>query len=169
MENLVYIPILLICVAPPILGWFIHNGLATLRNRAREAWAAVDAALQARYGLADRVIELAPAGGPALAACLDRCRNHPGPVSGRAAEETRFANSLRAALDESPPAAVAELRRDLTAADLRIERALEAYNAAVTTYRARCEGFPRSLVANLFSLPRLAPFPVNGALLGLRA
>ncbi|HEY8899041.1 MAG TPA: LemA family protein [Chthoniobacterales bacterium] len=148
MESLFYIPILLLAVAIPFLGIVFHNHLTAARNRTREAWAALDAALRARH---DFVADLAEVAGP-----RERCRANRGPISTRARDEREFVAAMRTAIATRP-----ELLAPLGPIEDAIRSASQDYDAAAKNYRRRCETFPHSILAALSGFQSPALFEVE--------
>ncbi len=151
MEIFAYIPILLIAVAVPFFAMMAHNTLVAARNQTREAWGALDAALQRRYAFA--------AGFPELGALRDRCAANHGSISGRARDEREFVAALRSAIAADP-----ERRAELAPLENSIQSSQRTYNEALRSYRRKCESLPGSLVASLFGFHPGAAFEVEPAI-----
>lgn len=148
MENLVYIPLLLLCIAPALFALARYNTLVARRNAARAAWPALEAALRRRLDLTADL-----PGSPRLDELRRLCAHHPGPVSARAALENELSAVVRHLLivDAGSHASLAAAEAEISAAQTR-------YNAAVHTYRARRESFSGRFLAQIFALGPMATF-----------
>ena len=173
---------LLLILVPLILipGLFIiaqYNGLVTLRNHIRDAWANVDTELKRRYDLIpnlvatvkgyaaherevlERVIEL-----------RNRCAAQTGHGVAQQAAEQQLVESLQRVMlvAENYPQLKADqhflkLHTELVNTEDRIQAARRFYNGNVRDYRNKCESFPSNLVAGLFNFKPEEYFNVEPA------
>ena len=160
----------LVVVAALIIG--AYNGLVTLRNRYRNAYAQIDVQLKRRYDLIPNLVEtakgylkherntleeVAAARDAATAANVKAAANPGDPTAMRdlSGAETALAGTLGRlfAVAESYPELKANslmknLMEELTSAENRVAFARQAYNDAVTCYNTKREVFPSKLIAN---------------------
>lgn len=177
MENLIYIPLLFVCMAPALYGLIQYNGLIALRNHVRESWADIDTELKRRYDLIPRLVKVARGYAEherelfaEITALRERCAANQGPVSTQSADEALLTAGLRTFLArvEAYPALRADaqfqrLHEELVNTEDRIQAARRFYNGNVRDYRNKCESFPSSVIARLFSFPTVAFFTAESA------
>ncbi len=175
MEALIIlVPILLI---PGLFVIVQYNGLVTLRNHIRDAWANVDTELKRRYDLIpnlvatvkgyatherevlERVIEL-----------RNRCAAQTAQGATQQAEEQQLVENLKRVLiiAENYPQLKADqhflkLQQELVNTEDRIQAARRFYNGNVRDYRNKCESFPSNLVAGMFNFKAEEYFNVEPA------
>ncbi len=177
MENLIYIPLLFVCMAPALYGLVQYNRLIALRNHVRESWADIDTELKRRYDLIPRLVEVARGYAAHertlladLTALRERCAANHGPVSAQSADEAELSAGLRTLLarveaypDLKADTQFQKLHAELVNTEDRIQAARRFYNGNVRDYRNSCETFPSSLIARLFSFPTMAFFTAESA------
>jgi LemA protein len=177
MEALIYIPILLLCIAPPLYALVQYNTLIALRNHIRESWADIDTELKRRYDLIPRLVEVARAYAKHerevfenVAALRERCAANHGPVSSQARDEAELVGVLQTFLArvEAYPELKADaqfqsLHAELVNTEDRIQAARRFYNGNTRDYENKRQSFPSSVVANLFSFTPAAYFTVEPA------
>jgi len=158
-----------------IVLWFIgiYNGLVSLRNRFKNAYAQIDVQLKRRYDLIPNLVEVAKgylkheretleavvaarnqavvAGQRAAAAPGD-----PGAMQGLAAAEGQLTGTLSRlfAVAEAYPDLKAnqnmmQLQEELTSTENKVGFARQAYNDAVMAYNTKRESFPDLMVAGI--------------------
>ena len=173
-----------------LLGfWLIgaYNGLVTLRNRFKNAFAQIDVQLKRRYDLIPNLVETAKgylkheretleaviqarniaataakaaAANPADAAAM---KGLLGAESGLAGALSRLMVVSEAYPDLKANQNMMQLTEELTSTENKISFARQAYNDAVTTYNTTRERFPTNLIAGIFNFAEAALFQVENA------
>ncbi len=162
----------------------MYNGLVTLRNRFKNAFAQIDVQLKRRYDLIPNLVETAKgymkheretleaviqarnmaasAGKAAAANPADA-----GAMAGLMGAEGMLTGALGKlfALSEAYPDLKAnqnmmQLTEELTSTENKISFARQAYNDAVTVYNTKREVFPSNLVAGMFNFAAATLFEV---------
>jgi len=178
MEALIYIPILLIAIAPALYAVVQYNALVTLRAHIRESWSDVDTELKRRYDLIPRLVEVVRGYAAhergvleSVTALRERCAANHGPVSSQDRDETELVRTLQTffARVEAYPELKADaqflrLHAELVNTEDRIQAARRFYNGNVRDYQTKCEAFPSSVVASMFSFAPMAFFNVEPAI-----
>jgi LemA protein len=175
MEALVVIGIILL--APVLYVVVQYNGLVSLRNHIRDAWANIDTELKRRYDLIPNLV--ATVKGYAtherdvleqVVELRNRCVAHAGSGSAHQADEQQLVEGLKRilVLAENYPQLKADqhflkLQQELVNTEDRIQAARRFYNGNVRDYRNKCETFPSNLVANLFNFQPADYFDVEPA------
>jgi LemA protein len=164
-----------------------YNGLVTLRNRFKNAFAQIDVQLKRRYDLIPNLVETAKG-------YLKHERETLEAVI--AARNTAYAASKAAAANPADAAAVKnllsaesglggalsrlmvvseqypdlkanqnmmQLTEELTSTENKISFARQAYNDAVTVYNTSRERFPTNLLAGMFNFAEAQLFQVDNA------
>ncbi len=178
MDALVYIGILLAGLVPGLYMLAQYNSLIELRNRTRQGWSDIDAALKRRYDLIPRLVEIVRGYAAherevfeQIITLRDRCAANHGPVSSRAKDEIELVNGLQILLAraEAYPelqagAPFQSLHAELVKTEDGIQAARSSYNRHVRNLRNKCESFPSSLVAQMFGFRPSPFFSVESAL-----
>jgi LemA protein len=178
MEALIYIPILLIAIAPALYAVIQYNALVALRAHIRESWSDVDTELKRRYDLIPRLVEVARGYAAhergvleSVTALRERCAANHGPVSSQGRDESELVQTLQTffARVEAYPELKADaqflrLHAELVNTEDRIQAARRFYNGNVRDYQTKCEAFPSSIVAKMFSFAPMAFFNVEPAI-----
>jgi len=165
----------------------MYNGLVTLRNRFKNAFAQIDVQLKRRYDLIPNLVETAKgymsheretleaviqARNQAAAAGKAAAQN---PADGQAmaglvGAEGALTGALGRlfALSEAYPDLKAnqnmmQLTEELTSTENKISFARQAYNDAVTVYNTGREVFPKNIIANMFNFMAATLFEVEDA------
>ena len=152
----------------------IYNGLVTLRNRYRNAFAQIDVQLKRRYDLIPNLVETAKGYLRHEAGTLEavvKARNQAVQAAGAASANPGDAAAMQAlsqaegalggtlgrlfALSEAYPDLKANqnmlsIQEELASTENRIAFARQAFNDQVTEYNNRREIFPNSLFAGAF-------------------
>ena len=152
----------------------IYNGLVTLRNRFKNAFAQIDVQLKRRYDLIPNLVETAKgylkheretleavikARNIALAASQTAAANpaDANAIKGLAAAETGLAGALSRLMvvSEQYPDLKAnqnmmQLTEELTSTENKIAFARQAYNDSVMSYNTSRETFPNVIFAGMF-------------------
>ena len=141
-----------------------YNGLVTLKNHIRDAWANVDTELKRRYDLIPNLVATVKAYAAHEREVLERvtelrnrcAASHGSPVQ-QAADENQLVEALKHLLIvvENYPQLKADqhflkLQEELVNTEDRIQAARRFYNGNVRDYRNRCEAFPSNVVASMF-------------------
>ncbi len=158
----------LAAVAALIYFFIIFNGLVTLRNNVKKAWADIDVILKQRYDELPNVIAAVKgymAHEKTLLESVTAARTHylgAGDVHGKLAAENELAGPLKTvfAVAENYPDLKADrnflnLQQRVTGLEIEIADRRELYNASVNAYNTRIESLPDLLVASLFNLKPL--------------
>jgi len=157
--------IVVIAIIAVILLWLLltYNGLITLRNRLKEAWADIDVQLKRRYDLIPNLIETVKgyaAQEREVFAKVTEMRasamTAQGPLAKAQAENmlTQALKSLFAAAENYPDlkssANFLELQREISDTENKIQAARRFYNGNVRDFNTKIEVFPNNLVAGAF-------------------
>ncbi len=153
----------------------IYNGLVTLRNRFKNAFAQIDVQLKRRYDLIPNIVE----------ACKGYMKHESGTLEAViAARNSAFSAANRAAQNPADPEAMKQLlqaegqlstglgrllavaeaypdlkanqnmialQEELTSTENKISFARQSFNDAVTEYNIKREVFPSNLIAKTFN------------------
>jgi LemA protein len=175
------LPLLLIAL------WAIgaYNGLVTLRNRFKNAYAQIDVQLKRRYDLIPNLVETAKGYLKHERGTLEAviaARNAASNASTRAAANPGDPSALKElmgaeaaltgtlgrlfALSEAYPDLKAnttmnQLMEELTSTENKVSFARQAYNDAVMAYNTRREVFPTNIVANTFNFTAAELFEIR--------
>ena len=176
--GIIAVPIVLIVL---FILYFIgaYNGLVTLRNRFKNAFAQIDVQLKRRYDLIPNLVETAKgymkheqqtleAVIKARQTCVDF--KNAGNIGELVKAEGALTQSLRQlfAVAESYPDLKAnqnmlQVQEELTSTENRIGFARQAYNDAVMRYNNTCEQFPGNVVAGMGGFKQAEFFEVEAA------
>jgi LemA protein len=179
--------IVLLGIVAVLIIWIVgmYNGLVTLRNRFKNAFAQIDVQLKRRYDLIPNLVETAKgymkhesetleaviqARNMAMAAGKAAAGNpaDSGAMAGLLGAEGMLTGALGKlfALSEAYPDLKAnqnmmQLTEELTSTENKISFARQAYNDAVTVYNTKRETFPTNVVANMFNFAAAILFEVE--------
>lgn len=177
--------ILLILIVFFLWGISIYNGLVTLRNRFKNAFAQIDVQLKRRYDLIPNLVETAKGYMKHERETLEAviaARNSAVSANQQAAADPSNSNAITAlsgaetaltgtlgrlfAVMEAYPDLKANqnmlaLQEELTSTENRIAFARQSYNDGVTTYNTARETFPSNIVAGMFNFKEAALFEVT--------
>jgi LemA protein len=162
-----------------------HNGLVTLRNRFKNAFAQIDVQLKRRYDLIPNLVEVAKKylghERETLEAVI-AARNQAVSMQARAAADPSDGNAMRQLLgaegaltgslgrlmvvSEAYPQLKADttmrqLSEELTSTENKVSFARQAYNDAVTVYNTAREVFPSSMIAGFGNFQPAQLFEVD--------
>jgi LemA protein len=164
--------IILIVVVFALL-WIVgvFNGLVTLKNRAKEAWADIDVQLKRRYDLIPNLVETVKgyaAHERELFEKVTQARAAAMSATGlkdKGDAENVLSGTLKSlfAVAENYPDLKAstnflELQRELTDTEDKIQAARRFYNTNVRDLNIKIESFPANLVANSFGFKQMELF-----------
>ena len=165
--------------------WLIgqYNGLVSLRNRYRNAFAQIDVQLKRRYDLIPNLVETAKgfmkheretleavfqARNAATSACSGASPENAEAVAQLGAAEGGLGNALGRlfALSESYPELrsnqnMLQVQEELTSTENKVGFSRQAYNDSVTAYNTKREVFPTSFIANMFNFGPAVLFEVS--------
>ncbi len=149
----------------------IYNGLVTLKNRAKEAWADIDVQLKRRYDLIPNLVETVKGYATHEKQLFEKvtqaranAMNAQG-AEAKAGAENMLSGALKSlfAVSEAYPDLKAsvnflELQRDLTDTEDKIQAARRFYNTNVRDLSIKIERFPDSLIASNFGFTKMELF-----------
>jgi len=163
----------------------IYNGLVTLRNRFKNAFAQIDVQLKRRYDLIPNLVETAKgymkheketleavinARNQAMSAANSAASDPSaaGAIQGLAGAEGALTGAMGRmfALMESYPDLKANenmlsLQEELTSTENKVAFARQAYNDAVTAYNTSREKFPNVMIANTMGFAAAELFEIE--------
>jgi len=168
---------IVIAVVVALVVWVIsiYNGLVTLRNRFKNAFAQIDVQLKRRYDLIPNLVEAAKgylqherqtleaviaARGAAVSAAQRAAAapGDPAAMSGLAQAEGVLGGALGRLLavfeaypDLKANQNVLQVQEELTSTENKVAFARQGFNDAVMTYNTKRESFPDNIVAGLFA------------------
>jgi LemA protein len=169
--------------------WVIgaYNGLVTLRNRFKNAFAQIDVQLKRRYDLIPNLVEVAKGYMKHESSTLEAviaARNTAYAASKAAAANPADAAAMKGLLSaesglggalsrlmvvsEQYPDLKAnqnmmQLTEEMTSTENKISFARQAYNDAVTVFNTARERFPTNLIAGMFNFAEAQLFQVDNA------
>ncbi|MGA0899313.1 MAG: LemA family protein [Luteolibacter sp.] len=157
----------LITLLPLIFVIAIYNGLVTIRNHVKDAWANIDTELKRRYDLIPNLVSCVKAYAAHEQATLEKvielrnqCMSNHGSVAQQAGTEKLLVNGLNKlfAVAEAYPDLKAnenflQLQQELVNTEDRIQSARRFYNGNVRDYRNKTQQFPSNIVAGIFGFP----------------
>jgi LemA protein len=153
----------------------IYNGLVTLRNRFKNAFAQIDVQLKRRYDLIPNLVEAAKgylqherqtleaviaARGAAVSASQRAAAapGDPAAMSGLAQAEGALGGALGRLLavfeaypDLKANQNVLQVQEELTSTENKVAFARQGFNDAVMSYNTKRESFPDNVIAGLFA------------------
>lgn len=163
----------------------IYNGLVTLRNRFKNAFAQIDVQLKRRYDLIPNLVETAKGylkhERETLEAVI-KARNNAAAAEKTAAADPGNAHAVKQlmgaetaltgamgrffALSEAYPDLkanqnMAQLTEELTSTENKVAFARQGYNDSVMTYNTRREVFPAVIFANMFGFNEAQLFEIT--------
>jgi LemA protein len=164
-------------VVVALVAWVvsIYNGLVTLRNRFKNAFAQIDVQLKRRYDLIPNLVEAAKgyltherqtleaviaARGAAVNAAQRAAAapGDPAAMTGLSQAEGVLGGALGRLLavfeaypDLKANQNVLQVQEELTSTENKVAFARQGYNDAVMSYNTRRESFPDNIVAGLFA------------------
>ena len=175
------IPILIvlgaIVLVPALFLIVQYNGLVTLKNYIRDAWANIDTELKRRYDLIPNLVATVKGYAAHEREVLEhvtelrnRCVANHGSPGEQAADENQLVDALKRLLVvvENYPQLKADqhflkLQEELINTEDRIQAARRFYNGNVRDYRNKCESFPSNIVAGMFGFKPEEFFSVEPA------
>ena len=184
--GLIFLSVLAVCVVVAAL-WVmgIYNGLVTLRNRFKNAFAQIDVQLKRRYDLIPNLVETAKgylsheretleavitarngAASAGQAAASDP--SNPDAIKQLMGAETALTGAMGKffALSEAYPDLKAnqnmmQLTEELTSTENKVSFARQAYNDSVMTYNTKREVFPAVLFSGVLGFREAQLFEIT--------
>lgn len=162
-----------------------YNGLVTLRNRFKNAYAQIDVQLKRRYDLIPNLVETAKGYMKHESGTLEavtQARNLAQSASQRAAANPGDPESLKPllsaeagltsalgrliAVSEAYPdlkanQTMSQLMEELTSTENKVSFARQAYNDSVMVYNTKREVFPTSIIAGMFNFIAAELFQID--------
>ncbi len=153
--------------------WFVgvFNGLVTLKNRAKEAWADIDVQLKRRYDLIPNLVETVKGYAThekELFEKVTQARANAMGASGiaqKADAENMLSSTLKSlfAVSEAYPDLKAstnflQLQNELTDTEDKIQAARRFYNTNVRDLNIKIESFPANMIASSFGFKQMDLF-----------
>jgi len=167
--------IILIAIVVAVL-WVVgvFNGLVTLKNRTKEAWADIDVQLKRRYDLIPNLVATVKgyaAHESQLFEKVTKARTSAMGATGlkdKADAENVLSGTLKSlfAVAESYPDLKAstnflELQRELTDTEDKIQAARRFYNGNVRDLNTKIETFPANIIAGIFKFANMEFFGID--------
>ncbi len=157
-----------------ILFITLYNGFIRLRNRVDEAFSTMDVYLKKRFNLIPNLINTVKGYTAHEKSTLEQVVNARNralsakDISNRAKSEGMITGALKNlfALAESYPELKAdtqflELQKQLSAMEEDIAQSRKYYNAVVKQFNTKCDLFPSSIIALIFSFKKLSYFEID--------
>lgn len=166
---------ILIGILVLIIAWFVaaYNGLVSLRNQVKNAWAQIDVQLKRRYDLIPNLVETVKSYMEYESETLEKvvkARNMAVSASGaKAAGQaeamvSRALSGMYAVMEKYPDLKanqnVTELMEELTSTENKIAFARQHYNDSVTRYNTKTEVLPTNLIAGSFGFKQEELFEI---------
>lgn len=167
MEPILLIILIAIIGLPVLYIIIAYNGLVSVRNHIKDAWANIDTKLKRRYDLIPNLIETTKGYAKHERETLEnvielrnRCKANNGSPAEQAVTEKQLVAGLSGifALAENYPdlkanANFQQLQTELANTEDRIQAARRFYNGNVRDYRNKTQSFPTNIVASMFGFP----------------
>lgn len=170
---------LIVLIAIALLAlWAVadYNGLVTLKNRAKEAWADIDVQLKRRYDLIPNLMETVKGYAAHEKEVFEKVTEARAAAMGaktleeRAQKENMLSETLKSlfAVAENYPDLKAstnflELQRELTDTEDKVQAARRFYNTNVRDLNIKIESFPSNIVAGIFGFGKMELFEIANA------
>lgn len=170
------ITIIILAIIVIVVLWVIaaFNGLVTLKNRAKEAWADIDVQLKRRYDLIPNLVETVKGYATherELFEKVTQARTAAMSAQGVAAKgdaENMLSGTLKSlfAVSENYPDLKAsvnflELQRELSDTENKIQAARRFYNTNVRDLNIKIESFPDNIIASSFGFKQMELFELT--------
>jgi LemA protein len=167
---------IILVVIGVIIFWLIgtYNGLVTLKNRAKEAWADIDVQLKRRYDLIPNLVETVKGYAAHEKETFEKVTEARTRAMGaqtlkeKGEAENYLSETLKSlfAVSERYPDLKAsqnflELQRDLRDTEDKVQAARRFYNANVRDLNIKIESFPTNFIASLFGFPEMEFFEIG--------
>ncbi len=165
--------IIIFVVIVVLVLWVIasFNGLVTLKNRAKEAWADIDVQLKRRYDLIPNLVETVKGYATHERELFEKvtqaranAMNAQG-IQAKGDAENMLSGTLKSlfAVSENYPELKASqnflaLQNELTDTEDKIQAARRFYNTNVRDLNIKVESFPTNMMANMFGFKEMELF-----------
>ena len=164
---------IILAIIVVVVSWLViaYNGLVTLKNRAKEAWADIDVQLKRRYDLIPNLVETVKGYATHERELFEKVTQARANamsaqgVQGRAEAENMLSSTLKSlfAVSEAYPDLKASqnfmaLQNELTDTEDKIQAARRFYNTNVRDLNIKIESFPTNLMANAFGFAEMELF-----------
>lgn len=164
--------ILIILIAIVLWVIFIFNGLVTLRNRTKEAWADIEVQLKRRYDLIPNLVNSVKGYATHESSAFENvtkarsmAMNAQGPTRDHAQAENMLTGALKSifAISEAYPDLKANqnflaLQGELSDTENKIQSARRFYNANVRDLNTKIEVFPSNMLAGPLGFAKMEFF-----------
>lgn len=167
--------IYILIVLAVIVLWVIiaFNGLVTLRNRAKEAWADIEVQLKRRYDLIPNLVNTVKGYASHESTVFENVTKartaamgvSTGSIADKAGAENMLASALKSifAIAEAYPDLKANqnflaLQSELSDTENKIQSARRFYNANVRDLNIKIESFPSNILAGAFNFTKMDLF-----------
>ncbi|MCE9585573.1 LemA family protein [Candidatus Nomurabacteria bacterium] len=151
---------------------FAFNGLVSLRNRAKEAWADIEVQLKRRYDLIPNLVNTVKGYATHESTAFEKvsdarakAMSSGGPNPAHAQAENMLTGALKSvfAISEAYPDLKANtnflaLQSELSDTENKIQAARRFYNANVRDLNTKIEVFPSNMIAGMFSFSKMEFF-----------
>lgn len=168
--------LLIILVILILWAIFIFNGLVSLTNRAKEAWADIEVQLKRRYDLIPNLVNTVKGYATHESSAFEnvtKARSMAMGAGGNLADKAGAENMLTGALKsvfaiaEAYPDLKANqnflaLQNELSDTENKIQAARRFYNANVRDLNIKIQSFPSNIFANMFNFKTMELFDLAG-------
>lgn len=166
----------LLIVLAVIILWviFAFNGLVSLRNRAREAWADIEVQLKRRYDLIPNLVNTVKGYATHESSAFENVTKArsaamgAGSMTDKGQAENMLAGALKSvfAIAEAYPDLKANtnflaLQNELSDTENKIQSARRFYNANVRDLNTKVEMFPGNIIAGIFHFAKMEFFDLG--------
>ena len=169
---MMYILIILVVLGLAVI--FIYNGLVTLRNHAKEAWADIEVQLKRRYDLIPNLVNTVKGYATHESSAFENVTKarstamgagSTGSLAQKAGAENMLAGALKSvfAIAEAYPDLKANqnflaLQNELSDTENKIQAARRFYNGNVRDLNTKIEVFPSNIFAGMFHFSKMEFF-----------
>ena len=166
--------IIIILVVIVLLCITLYNGLVTLKNRAKEAWADIEVQLKRRYDLIPNLVNTVKGYATHESQAFEKVSQarsmamQAGTPGQKGEAENALSGTLKSlfAISEAYPELKAntnflELQRELSDTENKIQAARRFYNGNVRDLKTKIEKFPSNLIAKMFSFAKMDFFDLG--------
>ena len=150
---------------------FIYNGLVTLVNRAKEAWADIEVQLKRRYDLIPNLVNTVKGYATHESSAFENVTKArasamgAGTLADKAGAENTLSGALKSvfAIAEAYPELKANtnflaLQQELSDTENKIQAARRFYNANVRDLNIKIQSFPSNILAGMFRFSQMEFF-----------
>ena len=165
--------ILIVLIVLVLWAVIAFNGLISLRNRAKEAWADIEVQLKRRYDLIPNLVNTVKGYATHESSAFENVTKArsaamgAGTVADKAANENMLAGALKSvfAIAEAYPDLKANqnflaLQNELSDTENKIQSARRFYNGNVRDLNTKIEVFPSNILANAFHFTKMEFFDI---------